>query len=142
MKKSPKFSSRGNQTGTSLIEVTLALGVVAFAVLPLMGSMVTGYGGYSSASQRTSESAIVNEIRVLVGDVTKSSQPIAPVFFTPEGVLTTEQDTSALYRAEIFPPSDTEVGDSPWETLSNRYRIVHLPSEKVTAQGVVHITPR
>lgn len=57
-------SGRGRRTiaGFSLIEITLALGIVCFSMLPILGLLPIGLSTLSDAATRTGEANIAKEI--------------------------------------------------------------------------------
>jgi uncharacterized protein (TIGR02598 family) len=58
----PSITSIRNRKGFSLIEVTLAIGVISFALLALLGVMPVGMATLRDAMDRTTESQIIRQI--------------------------------------------------------------------------------
>ncbi len=103
--------------GFSLVEVALALGIVAFGLIALMSLLPTGI---NLAKQTADESAAVSILADESARFEEGEQGV-PVFFTANGLRTSSAD-GATYRAD-------------WEILTNAL----TPAARITvawpAQG-------
>jgi len=129
-----------------LVEVTIALGILAVAIIPIMGLIMTGYGNYQTAMQHTVRAAIVQDVRTLSSQITATQQELPDAFYTMEGTTANGSGEVALYRVEhhIGQGSFSHAGGTQTlnQTLVNRFEIFHIPSGESIASGAVHITPR
>ena len=62
--------SRRGQEGFSLVEVTIAVGIVAFAVLPMMGVMALGLSNLGEARDQLTEAHIVSTLTSKIRNLT------------------------------------------------------------------------
>ena len=128
------------------MEVALALGVLSFAILPMMGLIASGFNGYRSAMDRAVEAAIVQRVRADAARLVVASQSIPDSYYTDDGTPTTASDSRAMYRVgQTAEPTKFKDADPPTSLprmLLDRYTITHLPSGAVHASGFIHVTPR
>lgn len=89
--------------GFSLVEVTLALGLVAFAVLAIMATIPLGLSTLGDAKDQTVETHILSGLAAKIGTLSFSglSALDAESAFDGEGQPTTDRD-KAVYSARIF----------------------------------------
>lgn len=115
MKKNPitaKISPFGRKTtGFSLVEVTLALGIVSFSLVGLLGLLPVGLSNFREARQ-TMYSAEM--IQTLLGkarsmDFTTLQNATQTYYFDAEGVLLDSQGSSAFYKAEVVNPANLSI---------------------------------
>jgi len=69
------------RTGFSLVEITLVMGIVCFALLPILGLLPIGLSTISAATTQTSEANIAKEMnaelqRISLSEITDLSQMI------------------------------------------------------------------
>lgn len=103
--------------GFSLVEVVLAIGIVAFAFLPLLGLMPIGLNTSRQAIDTTMEAQIVQQMTSLAQQTDFSNLPTMVknplvttpasnlVYFDGNGNITTA--ASAMYKASFSAPTST-----------------------------------
>jgi len=126
----------------TLMEVVIALGIISVAVIPMMGVLAVGYGGYRSAMERNVEASILNYTRTYTADLSAPGQTVADSYFTVDGVSVAASSPSSLSRVTHEPAERTTVSGGGTETLTIRFKIIHIPSGQTNSSGVIHITPR
>jgi len=132
--------------GISLIEVVLSLGILAFAIVPLIGLLAIGSTGYRDAMDQTVEAAIIQNVRTMAGQLTNiTNLPIS--YYKDDGTPTDSNNAMVLYKVvntvtnSVF--FDTNGGASTLnQTIADQYSIIHIPSSRTNAVGVIHVCPR
>ena len=130
------------QSGLSLIEVTLALSLIGFAIIPLIGLLAVGFSSYRSAQEISVEAAINQYIRAQCANLTAIGQTLPPYYFEMDGTETSATSDSAAYKVVSAPVTVVEVAGSNSVTLGNHFSIIRLASAQIMAEAVIHITPR
>ena len=138
--KLPVLSRR--QSGLSLIEVTIALGLVGFALVPLIGLQAVALTTYRSAQEKSVEAAINQYIRAQCANLTAIGQTLPTYFFEVDGSETSVTNDSAAYKVVSAPVTTVEVAGSNSVTLGSHFSIISIASTQIVAEGVIHITPR
>lgn len=146
MKHSRAMATKAKQ-GLSLVEIMIALGLLSFTLIPVIGLLAIGLSTYRSAMDTTVNSAILQHIRTVSAEVSAAQQHIPDTYYTDEGMPVGQEDPRALFRAghDIGQGQfiDGEGDSAPLgRTFINRYTIIHLPSEQTSSSGVIHVTPR
>jgi Tfp pilus assembly protein PilV len=104
------------RAGFSLVEVIISLGILAFAIIPLIGLM----GGGLKISQDSIQSSNLAEI-YRQGEVAVSSDPTAtsltPMFFTSSVGPSTAGSADAIYRLSF---TSTTPGDAAQGLLARK----------------------
>lgn len=96
--KSPKL----RPAGFSLVEVTLALGIVAVSLLSLIGLLPAGLGSLRSAMDQTVHAQVVQRVSAEVASADFASLTNTWLYFNEEGQLLAGTDLStAYYSAQI-----------------------------------------
>ena len=133
--------------GVSLIEVVLALGILAFAIIPLIVLLAIGSTGYRSAMDLTVQAEIVQNIRTAAGQLTTNSTSLSNSYYKDDGTPTDVSNAMALYKA-VNTIKDAElvgtnsVGTNLYGVKTDLYSIIHIPSGRIYASGAIHIFPR
>ena len=97
--------SRFRKKGFTLVETALAMGIVAFALIPIIGLIPVGLDSLREAISSTVESQIVQSIsgEILLTKydkvVTTYSQPVV-TYYTEEGTLL-PSDSGKLYTVTV-----------------------------------------
>ncbi len=136
------FKSRPVDAGFSLIEVVLAIGIIGFAVIPMMGLLAMGFSGYRSANDLNVGAVIVQNIRSISAGITNAGQSVNDVYFDVDGTPTPSNSGTAIYKVTSAPATNASVAGSDSPTLISRFAIIYIPSGQTRYAGVVHITPR
>jgi uncharacterized protein (TIGR02598 family) len=131
-----------SQKGLSLIEVTLAIGLVSFAIVPLMGLLAMGFTHYRSATEMNVEAVIVQQVRTLSAGITAAGQVLEETYFDVDGTTTPANDPTAIYKVKSEPATVSKINQTDSITLANRFDIIRIPGGEITSSGVVHVTPR
>jgi hypothetical protein len=126
----------------SLIEVTLVIGIISFAVVPMVGLLAIGCQGYQSALEKSVEASILQHVRGLGSSLQSVGDRLPEAWFTVDGMTTPEGSADALYVVRAESAEKTLASGQAMATLASRYHIVHLPSGQTNSSGVIHVTPR
>ncbi len=119
----------------SLIEVTLAIGVMAFALLAIFGLIPVGLGSFRTAKDISItsqiEEKIFSEVKSMTFDNLTNTTRYAPAaagsvyqfperFFTEDGTETSSADSTTIYHVNIrVVPVTTPLEKSGGTTLTN-----------------------
>ncbi len=111
MMKAPRHHSK---SGFSLVELSLAIGIIAFALIPIMALIPLGLNAASEAIEQTSIAQIVRQIR---GDLEKLDFETLPGYIAAEQRFTREgepasSDDEAVYRVTLTAASGSYPGAS------------------------------
>lgn len=60
------FAAAKSQCGFSLIEVTIALGITAFCLVPIIGMLPVGLRSLKNSTEQAAAAAIVNQIAITI----------------------------------------------------------------------------
>jgi len=87
--------------GFSLVEVSLALGIITFAILPILALLVVGLSTLREARDQITETHIINGLsaKVRMMSFQELSDLSMEVYFDLAGIQVTEKES--VYRAEI-----------------------------------------
>jgi uncharacterized protein (TIGR02598 family) len=113
--------ARRNQRAFSLVEVTIALGIMAFCMVAIFGLLPTGYSSNQAAIEQTTAatiaSALISDIRQAPQTVTGSgAEPQSPRFLISVPVQT---GTSIITETHtLFLTQDGAVADANAATTS------------------------
>lgn len=122
-----RASSRA-QSGFSLVEVTLAIGIVAFAFMALFGLLPTGLNVFRSAIDASTSSQIVDQV-VQSAQQTDFDRLVNPS--TP--------NTDTYYDEQANLLTDTTKGDGSPSTDSHDPRMIYMVRVTATAPTAVPI---
>lgn len=145
----PSFqpARRALLAGISLIEVVLSLGILAFAIVPLIGLLAIGSTGYRDAMDQTVEAAIIQNVRTMAGQVTNiTNLPVS--YYKDDGTPTDSNSAMVLYKVVNTVTNGVFVGTNANgtnilnQTIADQYSIIHIPSGRTNAVGVIHVCPR
>ena len=105
----------------TLVEVVLALGVVSFGIISMLGLLTVGLKTFHDAMSQTTETEIAqqmaNQLQLATFSTISSQSASTNYCFTQEGVLTNA--ANAVYFAKINAPSVLTVpGGSASSTLT------------------------
>ena len=127
----------------TLVEVVFALGIVSFCILPLLGLLSIGCNGYNSAIKQSVQADIAQQVRVLAASLNSANGKIPTTYYRADGTATTLADSTGVYEAVVLAPAIPGPNSpAPSVLLANQVQIVYLPSGKVLAYEVIHVTPR
>ena len=103
-----KFMGSARQAGSrafTLIETVLAIGIVSFAFVAIMGLLPCGLQVFRKAMDATLEGQIVQHV---VGEISQTAYDKIPVdfqgktfWFDGDGNSVTEQNADGIYRASV-----------------------------------------
>jgi uncharacterized protein (TIGR02598 family) len=102
------FRGRG---GFSLIEVALALGIVSFALIPVMSMLPVGLATIQGSMNQTVTTSIAQQLRGELQEASFSSLQTlttTPYYYTVEGIATVSSDPNAYYKV-TFAVSNTTI---------------------------------
>lgn len=112
MRLKTKHVRVGKQHGFSLIEVTMAIGIVAFAFVGLMGLLPVGMSAFNHAIDSTVEAQIAQRVFAEAQQVkfTDLDQVAGLTYFDQEGTMIGENQPPAegfIYEVKVNPPEET-----------------------------------
>lgn len=101
----------------SLVEVTMAIGIVGFCLLTLMGLLPTGLNALNDASRETTDAQIVQQIvsqamLTPFSQIPKMLKDNSPTWYDEGGLKLTESNTRPHFEvsleqlATVYPGSD------------------------------------
>lgn len=122
--------------GFSLVEVTIAMGLVSFAVLSILGLLPTGLSTLRSAMNQTVEAQIVRTIGAQSVVTAFASLATNNVYYDQDG-LPTESSDEARYTVNVATNSPVYPGSTNAGTLTNsltslKIQIVSRPSPQAS----------
>lgn len=151
MKRSPSRISLRSPSAFSLVEVTLAIGIVSFGLLAILGLMPVGMTTLRQATEQTIESQIVQKIG---GDISQTSYSLLEAnfsgktfYYDDEGRFLTNSPTVAptatrywvrpTVVASVYPGSSNAPAATPpsGSISAMRIDIVCGPAEALAARG-------
>lgn len=102
----PRFPRRARKTAFTLVETTIAIGIVAFAMLPILGLVPMGLGTFRDAITHTAEAQIVQGVsnEILLTDYAALADRYAsprPAYYSDEGELLQAGDPRALFALTV-----------------------------------------
>jgi uncharacterized protein (TIGR02598 family) len=128
----------------TLVEVVLALGVVSFAMISMMGLLTVGLKTFHEAINATTESEITQRLAnelALSKYSSLSTSSLSNYYFTQEGIQT--NSANAIYYATVSAPAKLNVpgGDPsyPTNTLTFIISISSKSSPQSTNAIPIHI---
>lgn len=102
--KTYSFYSRQVQRGFSLVEVAIAMGIITFSLVSVLGLLPIGLSSFRDATESTIESQIISQITAEASLTPFHALPDyasgSPYFFDEEG-SPTRTEAESTYRAEI-----------------------------------------
>jgi uncharacterized protein (TIGR02598 family) len=118
--------------GFTLVEVTIAVGIVSFAVISILGLLPTGLSTLRSAMNQTVEAQIVRTIGAQSVVTAFASLATNNVYFDQDGLPTTSSD-EARYTVNVEANAPVFPGSANAGTLTNsltslKIQIVARPS--------------
>ena len=120
----------------SLVEVVLALGVVSFGLVSLMGLLTVGLKTFRDAMTTTTESEISqqlsNQLQLASFSALENTNQSSYYYFTEEGCATNAG--SAIYSARIDPPVKFTVPGGDTSATPNTLKLVIYIWSKTSPQ--------
>jgi uncharacterized protein (TIGR02598 family) len=94
-------AARFGSAGFSLVEVVIAIGILSFAMVPLLGMLPTGLNTFRNSIDRSVSTQIAQQIlnEARQTDFTNLSSLQGNRYFTEEGDPTTETSPNRIYLA-------------------------------------------
>jgi len=121
--------------GFSLVEVTLAIGIISFGLISILSLLPVGLQSFQSSMERTVSAQVVQAIMAEAKqkDFTNLSGAVTYQYFTQEGIKTLIR-TDGIYTAEVTLTNQVGVPGSGSAQFINRslalvrVRIAHNPA--------------
>lgn len=118
------------RAGFSLVEVTLAIGVVSFALLSAVGTISIGLLNIRDSKQDTEHAQVVTQMASIAMqapfDQLENVAAAGPYFFTQSGRRVNSSD-EALYRAKLtVKPGDETFYPGAPEDLNSSAKIIEV----------------
>lgn len=124
--------------GFSLVEVVLAVGIVSFALLPLMALLPVGLRTVKNSMTQTVTAAIAQQIR---GELLQASLPIGSLgieYYTSDGIKTTATDANnPFYYTATFSLSATTIAGDSFTAANAQSVTVYLSYPSSNQQPIV-----
>jgi len=143
-----KSRAKSQTSGFSLIEVTLAMGIVVFCLVALMGLLIVGLNTNQASVSQSAANAILSEVisdlRSTPGTLAKTVQfnvsiPANPVtaapaptvlYFTSDGQYSPTPGAGYVYRLTLtFPPNGTSARTATFADLLLTWPAAALPAK-------------
>jgi uncharacterized protein (TIGR02598 family) len=130
---------RSPLTGMSLVEVTLALGITAVAVIVIMALLATALGLNSDSSERALLVKIFRQMTESARTLSETSNRSVPWqaewAYTHDGVSCDPDDARAHFRAHASAvPSATLPGITTSNAWTVQFEIRNVPKDRVVTQ--------
>ena len=137
-----KYSNRKSREAFSLVEVVLALGVVTFACITLLGLLTMGLVTVRSAVGNTVQAQIVQA--VINGSEVQSYVNTfqTNMYFNNEGTVVAATDATMVYGASVtaIPLTNSTATPSPYAYNStNSASMLQVAITNRTAPGVTNV---
>ncbi len=102
---------RGRSDAFTLVESVVAIGIVSFAMLSILGLIPVGLGTFRQAMSLTVETTIVQAVsgELMRADYTNLAS--TNIYFDQEGNKVAESDKQSIYVARVLPPEALDAGD-------------------------------
>lgn len=99
-----RSSGRQRSAAFTLVESVVAIGIVSFAMMSILGLIPVGLGTFRQAMSLTVETSIVQSVsgELMRADYTNLSS--TNIYFDQEGNKVTESDQQRLYVARVLAP--------------------------------------
>ena len=123
-----KAREHGRVGGFSLIEVTIALGLITFAVVAVLGVLPTGLTSLRRAMDQTVEAQIVQTVgaQAVTGEFA-SVETGGPLYFDEEGQAIASGDTNTYYyKATLSTTNPVYPQSSLSGTLGNSLKALRI----------------
>ncbi len=140
-------SRRRRSAAFTLVESVIAIGIVSFAMLSILGLIPVGLGTFRQAMSLTVEASIVQAVsgQLMRADYTNlASSSSTNMYFDQEGNRVAESDKQRLYVARILQSEALDAGDDL--VSSNAARKVPIQISSSTHPGTTNsyfvIVPR
>lgn len=127
----------------SLVEVTLALGIISFALVALLGTMPVGLNTMRQAALQTTESQIVREVSANALMTSYTNYSGKSFFYDDEGVLLTNSPAppptatrywvTAICTSPVFPGSTNAPDTSPLTNSLSALQLQVVAGSSATA---------
>lgn len=106
-----RSSGRRRSAAFTLVESVVAIGIVSFAMLSILGLIPVGLGTFRQAMSLTVETAIVQSVsgELMRADYTNLAS--TNIYFDQEGNKVAESDKERLYVARVQTPEALDAGD-------------------------------
>lgn len=106
-----RSSSRRRSAAFTLVESVVAIGIVSFAMLSILGLIPVGLGTFRQAMSLTVETTIVQAVsgELMRADYTNLAS--TNICFDQEGNKVAESDKQRLYTARVLAPEALDAGD-------------------------------
>lgn len=119
----------------SLVEVTLALGITAFAAVTIMGLLTVALGHNTDSAERAIFVNIYRNVTEAIKTTTESADPSLSwtnvLTYDREAVPTTAANSTAHYRAEISAqPSSTWPGATSTNAWNVHVKLISIPKDQ------------
>lgn len=138
----PGGRARTAKTGFSLVEITICLGLVSFALVSTLGLLPTGLTALRSSMNQTVEAQIMHSIASRAVITSFENVTTNKLFFDEEGFPVQAQGES-YYTAELTPGTPSFPGSANAAALTNSLKhlkvaLVTRPNPSAAGQTNVH----
>jgi uncharacterized protein (TIGR02598 family) len=122
--------------GFSLVEILIAIGIIGFAVIPIVGILSIGVSLFGETAKNTVTTQILNQVNAEVRQMGFSNlvaTPAAPLYFDNEGVPTANM-ANALWKTTYTVSDATLPAPGSLGTLTNA-RLVTVVTDYAPSGG-------
>lgn len=137
----PPGRSCHKPTAFSLVEVTIALGIAATAIVSVLGMMPVGLSTMREAVDQTTEAQILRQISTgaslypfdRLGDYAAGG----PYLFTQDGTLQTSRDAQTRYSLRVTITNAAYPGSSNAMNISSNLAAILVETERSVGNAIV-----
>lgn len=131
MKPIPHSPFRSLRKAFTLVETTIAMGIVAFAMVPILGLVPMGLSTFRNAISCTAEAQIVQSLsnEILLTDydvVTTKYSTENTTYYSDEGELLESNGPAAIYSAKIVLQNVAAPADSSVTATSSKCALIEI----------------
>ncbi len=130
-----------NLTGFSLVEVTIALGVAATAIVSVLGMMPVGLNTMREAVDQTTEAQILRQVSTGAAlypfDRLEEYAAAGPYLFTQDGMLQSSRNADTRYSLRVTMTNAAYPGSSNAANLSSSLAAILVETERSAGNAII-----
>lgn len=137
----PPSSFRPKPTAFSLVEVTIALGIAATALISVLGMMPVGLSTMREAVDQTTEAQILRQISTGAAlypfDRLADYAAGGPYLFTQDGTLQPSRNAQTRYSLKVTMTNAAFPGSSNAANLSSNLAAILIETERSVGNSII-----
>jgi uncharacterized protein (TIGR02598 family) len=131
----PPGSGRFLKRGFSLVEVVIAVGIISFSLIALMGLLPVGLKTLQESTDTTTQATVFQNIVMEAQQIdfsTLTNSALTNRFYDAEGHELGYYPTSYIYHATVFAPSNTYIPAYPSPLISTNLKTLKVEITNIT----------